>query len=316
MVRSRILDDEVKQELYAVNVENNNDEAERVFIRAKMLEGVTESTIAKYKMTFQVIKRDLLVLNVQKTLVNLTEQEIEDLILYWKTQVATATINGRLRVVKPFFNVLKARGFIENNPIINIKKIKERQIIKDTIDDDEVKLIVDYFKTTKTFASFRNLVMFYLLLDVGIRISECININLADVTEDSIVIRLTKNGKERYVYPSAECLVMLNKYIKLRGNLELDTLFVNMLDQPLKRRYMQHVLSRAAINSGVNKKVSPHMLRRTYAKNSIISGMDVFSLSRLMGHSSLEITKEYAQIWGKDLQIQSYKTKDLSNLFR
>lgn len=314
--RARYLDEEVIKELYTVNVEHDNEEAERVFLRAKRLEGVTDSTINKYLMTFHVIRRDLKVLGEDKTLVNLSNNDLEDLILYWKEQVAIATINGRLRVIKPFFNVLFERGFIENNPVNGIKNVKERQIIKETLDDEEVKLIVNHLKGIQTFSSFRNLAMFYLMLDTGIRLSECLNIKIDDIEDDSIVIRLTKNGKERYVYPSKECWSMLNKYIKIRGTLNINILFVNMENEPLKKRYIQHMISRAAKEVEIKKNVSPHMLRRTYAKNSILGGMDVFSLSRLMGHSSLEITKNYAQIWGTDLQKMANKTKDISNLFK
>lgn len=314
--RERYLSEEVKAELYAENKEKDNKEAERIFLRDKNLIGVTESTIEKYLITFHVIERDLKILKIDKTLVNLNTTDIEDLILYWKKQVAIPTINGRLRVINPFFNVLYERGFIEYNPSASIKNVKEREIIKDTLEDDEIKRIVVHFKQTKTFSSFRNLAMFYLLLDTGIRIGECINIKIDDITANSIVIRLTKNGKERFVYPSDKCWLVLNKYIKVRGNLDTDVLFVNMDDLPLKRRYMQNILSKAALSCGIDKKVGPHMLRRTYAKNSIIGGVDVFSLSRLMGHSTLEMTKKYAQIWGTDLQKISVKTKDISNLFR
>lgn len=314
--RERYLSEEIKAELYAENTEKDNEEAVRIFLRAKNLIGVTDSTIQKYLMTLHVIERDLKLLKIDKTLVNLNTNDLENLILYWKKEVAVPTINGRLRVIKPFFNVLQERGFITQNPSAIIKNVKEREIIKDTLDDNEIKLMVEQFKKVQTFSSYRNLSMFYLLLNTGIRIGECLNIRVDDIkVNESIVIRLTKNGKERYVYPSVKCWNMLNKYTKVRGKLDTDVLFVNMNNLPLKRRYVQNMLSRTAESCGINKSVGPHMLRRTYAKHSIIGGMDVFSLSRLMGHSTLEMTKRYAQVWGKDLQEISVKTKDISKFF-
>lgn len=314
--RERYLSDEIKAELFAENIEKDNEEAVRIFLRAKSLIGVTDSTVDKYLMTFHVIERDLKVLKIDKMLVNLTTQDLENLILYWKTDVSIPTINGRLRVIKPFFNVLHERGFIESNTAATIKNVKERELIKDTLEDNEIKLMVEHFKKVQTFSSFRNLSMFYLMLNTGIRIGECLNIKMEDIAvNQSIAIRLTKNGKERYVYPSKKCWNMLDKYMKVRGKLDTNTLFVNMNDLPLKRRYVHNVLSTTAKKCDINKSVSPHMLRRTYAKHSIIGGMDVFSLSRLMGHSTLEMTKRYAQIWGSDLQKISVKTKDISNLF-
>lgn len=315
--RKKLLDADVKNELYNMNNKKNTEEAIQIFLRVKQLEGVTERTIGRYLEVFHVISRDIKVLKMETDLVNLTINDIEDLILFWKKEVAVATINGRLRVLKPFFKELDKRGYLTVNPISNIKKLKEMEVIKDTLDDSEVKELINYFKYNKTFAGYRNLVIFNLLLDTGIRVGECLNIKINDINEDSIVIRLTKNGKERLVYPSLNCLSLINKYLKIRGaDVKTDILFINVDDEPLKIRTYQEVLSTAGKNCGIKKKVGPHMCRRTYAKNSILAGMDVFSLSRLLGHSTLEVTKNYAQIWSNDLKKQSTKTKDLSNLFR
>ncbi|WP_408605792.1 tyrosine-type recombinase/integrase [Carnobacterium pleistocenium] len=103
-----------------------------------------------------------------------------------------------------------------------------------------MKELINCFKYNKTFVGYRNLVTFSLILDVGIRIGECLNIQIKDIKEDGILIRLSKNGKERLVYPFLNYIVLLNEYIKIRGtDLQTDILFINVDNEPLKIKTYQ-----------------------------------------------------------------------------
>ncbi|MGB3160368.1 MAG: site-specific integrase [Carnobacterium sp.] len=291
---------------YIPSSKPNDKEAFEIFVTQKRIEGVQERTIELYRQIKHVVERDLKFVNIDKTMVELTTSNIEKLILFWQDNVKTATINSRLRVMKPYYKVLANKKVIKKNPMEHIHMLPERELIKDVLTDEEVSKIADYFKSRKTFANYRNLIIFQLLLDTGIRIGECMNILVSDVREDSITVTLTKNLQERLVFPSPACLKSINSYLKVRGEIEGEQhLFVTVDNKKMSLRSYQDILSTAGRESGVKKNVSPHMCRRTYSRDAVMNGIDPFSLARLLGHSSLNTTKRYVQIWGNDLKTQS-----------
>lgn len=291
---------------FARNDKPDDIKAFEVFITQKRIEGVQERTISHYREIKHVVERDISVLDMDKTLVELTTANIEKLILYWKENVKTATTNTRIRVMKPYYKVMVNKKVIKKNPMEHIHMLPERELIKDVLTDEEVGKISAYFKSRKTFASYRNLIIFQLLLDTGIRIGECMNILITDIHEDSITITLTKNLQERLVFPSPACLKSINSYLKIRGLIDGEQhLFVTVDNKKMNLRTYQDVLQSASRESGIQKKVSPHMLRRTYSRDAVMQGIDPFSLARLLGHSSLDTTRRYVQIWGNDLKTQS-----------
>lgn len=107
----------------------------------------------------------------------------------------------------------------------------------------------------------------------------------------------------------------LTSYLKIRGNLSHTKVFINRDQLPYNKNTFQQNLREARVLCGIQKQVSPHVCRRTYAKNAILSGMDAFSLATLLGHSSLEVTKRYVQIWGNDLKKQAKLRKDYGDFF-
>lgn len=213
----------------------------------KRIEGVQERTISHYREIKHVVERDIKALNMNKTLVELTIADIEKLILYWKSQVKTATTNTRIRVMKPYYKVMANKKIIKKNPMEHIHMLPERELIKDVLTDEEVGKMSEYFKSRKTFASYRNLIIFQLLLDTGIRIGECMNILVTDIHEDSITITLTKNLQERLVFPSPACLKSINSYLKIRGVIDGEQhLFVTVDNKKMQISGYQGALKEAS----------------------------------------------------------------------
>lgn len=293
----------------------DDESAIKEFVKSRRLKNVRETTITYYENVIHVLKRDMAQLNIKKQIVELTESDVENIILLWKSKIKITSINSKLRGVRPFFSFLKEKGMIKKNPTANIKLLRERRQIRATLEDFEVKKLADYFKKQKSFSGYRNLVMFYLLLDTGIRISECIGIQLGDVDGRRLIVRETKNLQQRLVFLSKNMVEKLQSYIKVRGSLSHDYMFINCDNKILCKSSFQAQLREAAQEVGIKKQVSPHVCRRTYAKNAVMRGMDPFSLAMLLGHQSIEITKRYVQIWGSDLEVQAEKKHDYSGIF-
>lgn len=306
MKRKKALTDEQIAIIDAGN-KVTDEEAWREFLVSKEMIGVSDNTMNHYETIRRVVYRDMPYVDLDKSMMTLTRTELEALIIYWKTVVKIPTINSRIRVLKTYYNTLKKRKIIKYDPMIEIHQLKEKEVIKETLTSNEISLIAKYFKSNQTFANYRNLVLFELLLDTGLRISEALAIKNFNVADESIIINETKSRQQRMVYPSEHCLKTLNTYKKVRGIADTDYLFITVDGTKLSKRQFQGVLNDARKAMKIDKPVSPHTLRRTYAKHAVMNGIDPFSLARLLGHEDLNTTKRYVQIYGTDLKKQSKK---------
>ncbi|MDK8643804.1 tyrosine-type recombinase/integrase [Niallia taxi] len=296
-------------------VKVNDEIALNEFIKSRRLKNVRETTIKYYEDAFHVLKRDLQKLKIRKQLIELEEKDIEKIILLWQRNLKVTTINSKLRAIRPLYAFMEEKSWIKKNPTANVKLLRDRKKIRETLEDDEIRKIADNFKKQNTFPAFRDSVIFQLLLDTGIRINECMSIQINDIDGKRLVITESKNLQQRMVFLSKNMQEKLKVYLKVRGSLHHAYLFVNQDNERLSKNTFQERLRMAARACGIKKQVSPHVCRRTYAKKAILKGMDPFSLAVLLGHSSLEVTKRYVQIWGADLEKQASKKEDFSEFF-
>jgi site-specific recombinase XerD len=313
-MRLRELNQEQKERINKVQ-KMDDERAIKEFIKSRRLKNVRETTIKYYEDAFHVLKRDLKQLQIDKQLVELTEKDLEIVIMHWQKILKVTTINSKLRGIRPFYGFLEEKKWIKVNPALNVQLLRDRKKIRETLEDVEVKKIAEYFKKQGSFPSFRDSVIFQLLLDTGIRINECLNIRLLDIEGKHLLVTETKNLQQRIVYLSKGMVEKLEVYLEVRKEVENAYLFVNQDGGRLSKNTFQERLRRAARACEVKKQVSPHVCRRTYAKKAILKGMDPFSLAVLLGHSTLEVTKRYVQIWGADLEKQAEKKEDFSDMF-
>lgn len=130
------------------------------------------------------------------------------------------TINTRLRALRAYYNYLYKNKFIEKNPMKNIKLLRDRQKTIETLDNQEIEKLIKTIRKNKMFINFRDEVILLILLDSGVRLSELVGINVEDVRGNKIIIRKTKNLFERTVYLSKTTQGQLERYIKIRGEVE------------------------------------------------------------------------------------------------
>jgi integrase/recombinase XerD len=207
-----------------------------------------------------------------------------------------------LRALRAFYNYLSKNNLVEKNPMKNIKLLRDRIKTIETLDNQEIEKLIRTIRKHKSFISFRDEVILLVFLDTGIRLSELVGINVEDVRGNRIIIRKTKNLFERIVYLSETSQEQLSRYIKLRGILDTDRLFINQDNNNLKPHSIQTRLTKYGKEASISKRVSPHTLRHTMAKRMIVSGVDAFSLMHLLGHTDITVTKRYVNLWGQDLE--------------
>jgi|GEM_PF-3066766 len=291
-----------------------DEEAFEKFERDCNIRNLRPATIRYYKNEIASFMNSLEEMGLKKQLTELTQKEIEDVILHLKIQIKIVSINTRIRALKSFFNFLHKNKLIKKNPMSNIKQLRDRQRIMETLDDKEIEMIAKVIKKQKSFVGVRDLTIFIMMLDTGIRLSELAGIEIDDITGNKLIVKKTKNLLERTVFLSKKTQDQLQTYLKLRGKLDTNYLFVNVDNEPLKSRGIQNRFAKYKDECNIRKQFSPHILRHTYAKRSVMQGMDAFTLAKLLGHSDITVTKRYVSLFGSDLEEQAKKFNTLGRL--
>ncbi|MBU8909004.1 tyrosine-type recombinase/integrase [Desertibacillus haloalkaliphilus] len=286
-----------EEELKIIKKAISDEEAFEKFFRNCYLKNLRPATIEYYKNEFHGAKK-----LISKELVECSQKDIEELILQSKKLMKVTTINTRLRALRAFYNYLYKDNLIDNNPMKNIKLLRDRQKTIETLDNKEIELLVKTIRKQKTFIGFRDETILLVFLDTGVRLSELVGIEVDDVRDNKIIIRRTKNLFERVVYLSDTTKEQLKRYITIRGNVETNKLFINHDENELKPHSIQTRFYKYGNEANITKRVSPHTFRHTMAKRMIMAGVDAFTLMTILGHSDMTITKRYVNLWGPDIE--------------
>lgn len=285
------------EELKIIKKKISDEEAYEKFFKDCYLRNLRPATIGYYKNEFHGAKKI-----INKQLVEWEQQDVEDLILKSKQLMKVTTINTRLRALRSFYNFLDKNKLIDKNPMKNIKLLRDRQKTIETLDNQEIEKLIKIIRKQKTFVGFRDEVILLVFLDTGVRLSELVGINVEDVRHNKLIIRRTKNLFERTVYLSDTTQERLESYIKVRGEVATNKLFISQDNKELNPHSIQTRLTKYGKEAKISKRVSPHTFRHTMAKRMIVSGLDAFSLMHLLGHTDITVTKRYVNLWGQDLE--------------
>lgn len=194
--------------------------------------------------------------------------------------------------------------------------LRQEEPIKDVYTASELKVLLKIPKKDCPFSEYRNWVLTNFLLSTGVRIGSVPDIMIEDVDLDNrtIIIRHVKNRKHYYVYISDALYTILVEYIAVVSAVS-EYLFPNVFGEKACPKSLALCIRRYNLARGVNK-TSVHAYRRTYAQMSLLNGCDIFSLQRLMGHSSLNSTKEYLKLCDEDVHSQFVKYNPLDIFIR
>ena len=193
------------------------------------------------------------------------------------------------RNISSFFSWLEEEDYILKSPMRRIHKIKTTQPVKEIISDEVIELLRDNCKCT------RDLAMIDLLYSTGMRVGELVNLNISDVDfEARECIVFGKGDKERKVYFDAKAKLHLQNYLRKRKD-DNPALFVS-LDAPHDRLKISGVEIRIRTLGRKLKleKIHPHKFRRTMATRAIDKGMPIEQVQKILGHSQIDTTMQYA----------------------
>jgi len=219
----------------------------------------------------------------------------------------TVSIKRKLIALRRFFGYLFTNDMISANVIdkIDIPKVRDKEIIRmnrDEMDDFLNQVEYGNFKSSRQNAyhekqKVRDLAITTLLLSTGIRVSECVGLNLEDVNMRESSLRIIrKGGKEATVYFSDEAAAYLQEYIEERSLLELENenaLFLSSRKQRISVRTIETLVKKYAIAAVPNKHITPHKLRSTFGTALYEETSDIYLVSEALGHEDVSTTKKH-----------------------
>jgi integrase/recombinase XerD len=202
---------------------------------------------------------------------------------------------------KVFFNWCVKEGLIESNPADSrFKAPKQVKKVKPAFTSEHLEKMLAVFDTSKPLG-FRNYVILILLLDTGMRLSDIAGLQFQNVYETYIKV-LGKGRKEREIGIHPETGKLLWKYVnqyRLPADDSVTTFFLTRTGTNSTISLVKSIIVEVQKKTGLEDiQLSPHVFRHTFAKMYLESGGDLFSLSREMGHSDVQITKIYLEDFG------------------
>ena len=234
---------------------------------------------------------------------DLIKEFIYDISKKLKSSSQSRIISG----IRNFYDYLIFENIISNNPVDNIELPKIEKKLPNILSIEEIDRIINNINKEKP-ESERNIAIIETLYGCGLRVSELINLKISNLffSEDFIIVT-GKGNKQRLVPISEVNKKSINSYIlNSRGKLKIkeeckDTLFLNRRGSKLSREMIFTIIKKLVLKSKINKKISPHSFRHSFATHLLENGADLKSIQQLLGHQSITTTEIYMHLDNKAL---------------
>lgn len=216
-----------------------------------------------------------------------------------------------LTVLRNFYQFLVYEDLIDSNPCETIKMPKITKSLPHYLTEEEIEKLLSF--PLNTPFDYRNKAMLELLYATGIRVSELVNLKLNSVhLEEDLIRVLGKGSKERISPISTVCEKYLRIYIEeyrntLLKNKTSEYVFINNFGNPITRQGFFKNLKQIAKEQGIEKEISPHILRHSYATHLLRHGADLRIIQELLGHSDISTTEIYTHVVNEKIKIDYEK---------
>ena len=233
-------------------------------------------------------------------------------------KISPITINNYLRNIKVFFNWCVREELIAKNPVKAEDFIKVERKPLTFVTDAEFKKLLNCLDISK-FSEYRDRIIIQTLLDTGMRCGECLAVTVADVNLQKLCVTLpadiTKGKKCRCVFFSARTGKALRHWMQYKDRYrDSEYLFCTNEGKPIRVSNFEANIRKYASRVGL-KNVHPHCFRNNFAKRFLMNGGDIYTLSRILGHSSVTVTeKAYLDVDENDLHTMYQKYSPMENM--
>ena len=268
----------------------------------KLERGLSKNTIDNY--TFDVEK--LVLFLTQKEInispIQITEEVIQQFIYEMASQVNPRSQSRLISGLKSFFNYLIFEDYRNDTPLELIEVPKTGRKLPDTLSTIEIDSLIQAIDLS-TPEGERNKAMLETLYSCGLRVSELISLKLSDLFFEEGFIKITgKGNKQRFVPVGKSTIKIVTSYVnQVRVHLSIqknfeDTLFLNRRGRQLTRAMVFTIIKNLAIKINLNKTISPHTFRHSFATHLLENGADLRSIQLMLGHESITTTEVYMHL--------------------
>ena len=209
--------------------------------------------------------------------------------------------------IRSFYQYISKNKLIDHDPTAELESPKVEKKLPQILSPEEVELLLEQPQCVD-LKGYRDKAMLELLYATGIRVSELIQLNIDDLDIEMAYIRCCKGARERMIPIGSMAITALKEYLSKSRPLLVQSedeiaLFVNINGSRLTRQGFWKIIKQYKNQAKINKDITPHTLRHSFAAHLLENGADLMSIQEMLGHSDISSTQIYTQIAKKDKDI-------------
>ena len=246
-------------------------------------------------------------LHTDTDIVSATEDELSEYINWLKGQgKSVATVSRSIASLKCLYSYLTIRQIIAENPATKLVPDKGEHKLPQILTSQEVELLLEQPECVDA-KGYRDKAMLELLYATGIRVTELINLDIADINLAAGVIRCCTRDKERLIPMYPKAVKALSDYVTLvRPQMialpDEPSLFVNLNGERMSRQGFCKIIKYYQKKAHIEKDITPHTLRHSFAAHLLENGADIHAIQEMLGHADISSTQVYTQLVKKQLK--------------
>ncbi len=269
------------------------------FLDALWMErGLSDNTLSAYRSDLYKFS-----LWLQQQQIELLKAEANEILAYLALpeNKSARTVARRLSSLRRLYEYLLREDQIKQNPVSNVDAPRLGRSLPKTLTESEVEALLEA-PDTEDMLGIRDKCMLELLYATGLRVSELVGLTVQQVNLRQGVVRVTgKGNKERLVPLGEEATQWIEKYLsfarnEILNNSKSDALFPSKRGKAMTRQTFWYMIKRYTVVAGINKTLSPHVLRHAFATHLINHGADLRVVQMLLGHSDISTTQIYTHV--------------------
>lgn len=265
--------------------------------------GLSQNTKLAYERDLRLLQKALQ-LESQEQLLNVNRKQLLKYLTQLKTQGrSAATIARKLASIKAFYRFLTAERYIKNDPADVLEAANKGMHLPKVLSVSEVEALLDE-PNLGTLEGYRDKTMLEVLYATGMRVSELVSLPIGNVDLNmQYLIARGKGSKERVIPLGSVAIKYLTRYLEAvrpqllkEGNKEVKELFLSTWGKAMTRQRFYEIIEGYGKQAGILKKITPHMLRHSFATHMLNKGTDLRVVQELLGHADISTTQIYTHM--------------------
>ena len=268
----------------------------------KIERGLSKNSISNYTFDINKLVKWMVLNNIKTSPINIEKETLQEFIYTIAKELNPRSQGRIISGLKGFFNYLVFEEYRATNPLDLIESPKIGRKLPDTLSIEEIDSIISIIDLSKPQGE-RNRAIIEVLYGCGLRVSELISLKISDLFFDEGFIKVTgKGNKQRFVPIGSLTIKFIDIYRNeirvhqvIKPNAQ-DTLFLNRRGNELTRSMIFHIVKELTEKAGIQKNISPHTFRHSFATHLLENGADLRAIQQMLGHESITTTEIYTHI--------------------